>query len=79
MFLLNLLNVPPMLKNLFQPLYQDNTRMGRIIALPIRLTWVFFGLLIELLLIPILGFVIFVYMLLPVIPIYGLVYYMLNA
>lgn len=79
MFLLNLLNVPPMLKNLFRPLYQDNTRMGRIIAFPIRLTWVFFGLMIELLLLPILGVVILIYMVLPIIPIYGFASYLLNA
>lgn len=79
MFLLNLLNVPPMLRNLFQPLYQDNTRMGRVIAFPIRLTWVFFGMLIELLLLPVLGVVILFYMILPIIPIYGLVSFMFNA
>ncbi|HRN86719.1 MAG TPA: hypothetical protein PKU78_02785 [Candidatus Dojkabacteria bacterium] len=79
MFLMNLLNVPPMLKNLFQPLYQDYTRMGRIIAFPIRLTWVLMGLFIELLLLPIILIIFIIYLILPVIPIYGFASFLLNA
>lgn len=78
-FLLNLLNIPPMLKNLFQPLYQDYSKMGRIIALPIRLTWVLFGLLVELLLLPIIIVIFALYLILPVIPIYGFASYLVNA
>lgn len=79
MFLMNLLNVPPMLKNLFKPLYQDYTKMGRIIAFPIRFTWVLMGLTVELLLLPVFLIVFIVYLILPVIPIYGLASFLINA
>lgn len=78
LFLLNLLNVPPMLKNLFQPLYQDYTKLGRIIAFPIRFTWVVFGLLIELALLPVFLFVFVLYLLVPFAPVYGIISYLIN-
>ena len=77
-FLLNMLNVPPMLKNLFQPLYQDYTRMGRIIAFPIRFTWVVIGITLELALLPLFLLVFLIYLFLPITPIYGVLSYLVN-
>ena len=77
-FLMNMLNILPMLKNLFQPLYQDYTRMGRLIAFPIRFTWVFFGLVIELLLLPVIALIFCLYLILPLTPVYGILSYLSN-
>ena len=75
-FVINMLNVTPMLRNLFQPLYQDNSRMGRLIAFPIRLTWVSFGMGVALVLSPVILFEILVYLFLPMMPLYGIVVYL---
>lgn len=77
-FILNILNVGPMLKNLFQPLYQDYSRMGRLIAFPIRLTWVLFGTLVGAILLFLFIGIIGVYLMLPIMPLYGVISYMSN-
>lgn len=74
-FLLNILNVGPMLRNLFQPLYQDYSRMGRLIAFPIRFSWVLFGTLVGFALLPVFLGVAVVYLILPAMPLYGIISY----
>lgn len=75
-FIMNMLNVTPMLRNLFQPLYQDYTRMGRLIAFPIRFSWVLFGTLIGLVLLPIFLGIVITYLVLPIMPLYGILSYL---
>jgi hypothetical protein len=43
MFYLQYTNALPMARYLFVPLYQDNTGVGRIISVIIRLTWAWIG------------------------------------
>lgn len=72
------LNILPMLRNLFVPLYQDYTRLGRIIAFPIRSTWALVGLLLQIVIIPPILFMILVYLLMPIAPFYGIFSYLVN-
>jgi len=69
-------NVIPMLTNLFQPLFQDNTRMGRIIAFPIRLIWVLVGSIFQLILTIPLTMLYVIYLMLPLVPIWALLEYL---
>lgn len=78
-FLLGVLNVSPMLKNLFQPLYQDYSKMGRLIAFPIRLTWVLFGAGVGFILLPIILISVAIYLFLPLMPVYGIVVYFTTS
>lgn len=77
-FVMNILNIGPMVRNLFQPLYQDYSRMGRVIAFPIRLTWVITGLFIGVLLLPIFIFILCTYFLIPLFSFYGIISYLIN-
>jgi hypothetical protein len=77
-YTMELLNILPMLRNLFVPLYQDYTRLGRIIAFPIRSTWVLVGLLLQIVIIPPILFMILVYLLMPIAPFYGIFSYLVN-
>jgi len=71
-------NILPMLTNLFIPLYQDFTIMGRLISIPIRLTWVAVGSFLQLLVtIPLLAFLLF-YLLLPLLPWWACARYFLK-
>lgn len=68
----------PMLANLFIPLYQDTSWVGHVIAFPIRLVWGGVGLVIELIFGVILLIVFAVYLVLPVIPIGGVLLWLAN-
>ena len=75
-FTLSYFNIVPMLKNMFVPLYQDFTLTGKLISIPIRLTWVFFGSILQFLVtVPLLVYLVF-YLLLPILPIIGIVSYL---
>ncbi|MBN1331585.1 hypothetical protein JW978_01725 [Candidatus Dojkabacteria bacterium] len=63
----------PMLSNLFVPLYQDNSWVGRLIGFPIRLVWGGVGLIIELMFLVVLTFIFFIYLALPIIPVLGII------
>ncbi len=77
-YTMELLNILPMLRNLFVPLYQDYTRLGRIIAFPIRFTWVLDGLVLQIVIIPPMVFIILVYLIMPIAPFYGIFSYLVN-
>lgn len=73
MYVLGILNVVPMLANLFVPLYQDYSLTGRFISFVIRLVWGFSGFIIFLLAgIPLWG-VSLAYFALPIVIIYRLI------
>lgn len=42
-YTLESLNLVPMMRNFFSPLYQDYSWEGKLVAIPFRLFWVFFG------------------------------------
>ena len=48
-YLLNLTSALPMFKNIYKPLYQDNSLGGRVIGFFIRLVWGIVGLIISVL------------------------------
>ena len=73
-----LFRVWPMLSNLFVPLYQDNSWVGRLIGFPIRLVWGGVGLIIELCFGAILVIAFLVYLSLPMIPILGVVNWFIH-
>jgi len=50
-FFLNYTNTLPMAKNLLVPLFQDNSGIGKVISLPIRLVWVWWGGMLSMLLV----------------------------
>lgn len=77
-YMMQFLNILPMLTNLFTPLYQDYTKLGRIIAFPIRSTWAFMGIVIQLILIPPMVLMIILYVLMPLAPIWGVFSYLAN-
>jgi len=66
---LDSLNIVPMLRNLFVPLFQDYSWEGKIVAIPFRIFWVFFGLLFQLFYSIILAIVFIGYLLVPISPI----------
>jgi len=74
-FSLAYMNVVPMLRNLFQPLYQDYSFVGRVVAFPIRLGWVVGGSLIQLVITVPVIFAFLIYLILPILPIIQLVRY----
>ncbi len=73
LFVLEFLNLVPMLSNLFEPLYQDYTRTGRIVGFMFRSGWIFFGSLAQIIVtIPLLAaFVLF--LILPVLPVWAVI------
>lgn len=50
-FLLNLTNTLPMAKNLFVPMFGDNTGAGKFIGVFIRFWWIGFGTLFSIIMI----------------------------
>jgi len=77
-FTLGYFNVVPMVQNLFVPLFQDETRTGRLISFPIRLAWILIGSLLQIfVLIPLLA-IYLTYLVLPVLPFWGIVSYLSN-
>ncbi len=71
-FFLAYLNIIPMAKNLFVPLFQDESWQGKVVAFPFRLLWAFLGSIILFLysVAVFLGF--FLYLALPVLPLISL-------
>ncbi|KKQ34375.1 MAG: hypothetical protein US52_C0061G0004 [candidate division WS6 bacterium GW2011_GWA2_37_6] len=73
------LNIWPMLSHLFSPMFQDKSWTGRMVAFPIRLIWVFVGLIIQA------GFMVVglvfgaIYFIFPLLPIVEVVYYLINC
>jgi len=67
------LNLIPMLKNMFMPLYQDTSWEGKLVAVPFRLVWSFFGSLIMLVYTLLLLAVYLIYLLMPLLPVAVLV------
>jgi len=75
MYTMGFFKIVPMLTNLFVPLYQDETRMGRVIAFPIRFIWVIVGSLLQIAItIPLLANYL-LYLALPLIPIWNVTSY----
>lgn len=68
-FTLESLNLVPMMKNLFLPLFQDYTWEGKLIAVPFRLLWVIFGLIFQIFYSIGLLIVLLVYIVCPLLPI----------
>lgn len=77
-FTLGVLNLVPMLSNLFVPLYQDYSRMGIIVSLPIRLTWVVGGTIIQILVTIPLIMAYLLYLILPLLPIFAVISFFIN-
>jgi hypothetical protein len=42
------LNIVPMLSNLFVPMFQDDSPIGKFLSLIVRLGWVLFGVFVQL-------------------------------
>jgi hypothetical protein len=59
------LNILPMFANLFVPMYQDQTLMGKALSLFLRFMWVIFGSLIQFLITIPLIFILSIWVLLP--------------
>jgi hypothetical protein len=77
MYLLGRLNVVPMLSNLFTPLYQDYSAIGRFMSFLIRISWGTGGLVIFLIAgIPIIALGI-IYLILPFAVIFQIVRFFL--
>jgi hypothetical protein len=70
-FVLNYLNIPAMATNLFVPLYQDNSVVGKFISFLIRSVWIIIGGSITLVFAVPLIAIYFVYLLLPIMPIFA--------
>lgn len=76
LYTLSFLNVVPMLRHLFEPLYQDYTTVGRVIAFPIRLLWGVTGAVIQIFItIPLIALMLF-YLALPILPIIATLAYL---
>ncbi len=73
-----LLNIWPMLSNLFTPMFQDRSIVGRFVAFPIRLIWGFGGLFLNIVIaIPIILLVL-IYFFLPIILLFGSLRFVLT-
>lgn len=68
-FILGYLNLLPMLTNLFVPLFKDYSWEGRIVAFPIRFTWVIVATILLLLYSALLLVTIICYFALPLLPV----------
>lgn len=78
LLILGKLNVVPMLSNLFVPLYQDYSAIGRFISFMIRLVWSFFGIAIFLIVgVPILALMA-LYLIAPIFSIYQVVIFFIK-
>ena len=66
--MLALLNIVPMVKNLFVPLFQDTSWEGKLVAIPFRLVWAFFGSLIMVVYTAILLLALVFYLIMPLLP-----------
>lgn len=73
-FVLAYLNLVPMLRNLFVPLFQDYSWEGKLVAVPFRLTWVLIGTIAMLVftIIALIGFT--AYLLLPFAPLLAFIF-----
>ena len=71
-FLLNYLNLPSMVVNIFVPIYQDYSIGGKFISFIIRFFWIIFGTLFMIIItVPFLAIYI-IYLLLPFMPVFAL-------
>lgn len=70
------LNIGPMIVNIFRPLYQDPSITGRFIAFPIRISWVFFGSIIQVIAMLLSLIFVGVYFLSPLVVIIELIWYL---
>lgn len=70
-FMLNQLNLPVMVTNMFVPLYQDYSWGGKFISFLIRFVWVFFGSIIMIIFTVLLVLIYVIYLLLPLMPIFA--------
>jgi hypothetical protein len=68
-YTLEAMNLVPMLRNLFAPLYQDYSWEGKLVAIPFRIFWVLFGIFFQLLYTLGLIVVLIGYLLVPILPI----------
>lgn len=72
-FVLNYINLPLMTLNLFVPLYQDESLVGKFISFIIRLVWILIGSLLMLILtIPMVS-VFILYLLVPIMPVFVII------
>lgn len=76
-FTLGYFNILPMAQNLFKPLFQDESKEGKFIAFPIRLTWIFIGSFFQLLLTIPLLIMYLIYLILPLLPVWAIVEYLI--
>lgn len=71
-FVLNLLNLPVMVTNMFVPLYQDYSIGGKFISFIIRFFWVIFGSIAMIVITIPIVLVYVVYLLVPLMPLFAL-------
>lgn len=79
LFTLGSLNLIPMIKSLFAPLYQDDSWTGRIVAFPIRFFWMLYGLIVISIFTVILIIAFSLYLLLPLFPLFVIVNTLING
>ncbi len=78
-YVLEYTNTLPMAQNFFVPLYQDESSAGRFISFIVRLVWVWFGGMISLVVILPLIAVLLVYVALPLLLIFQIVFGILRS
>lgn len=67
------LNILPMLANLFVPMYQDQSFIGKFLSLFLRLGWVFFGSIFLLVITIPLIVIFFAWLILPILCIFEII------
>ena len=77
-FILNYMNLPAMAGNLFAPLYQDRSIVGRFISFVIRTVWILFGAVVMIVITGPLLAVYGIYLLLPLMPLFAILGTFIN-
>ncbi|MEI6886983.1 MAG: hypothetical protein WCK31_01970 [bacterium] len=72
--ILESLKLPEMLTNLFIPLYQDETTLGKVISFFIRLIWITMASVVTVVVSVFIFIVFVIYLILPFLPIFILIY-----
>lgn len=77
LYWLGYMNVVPMVRNIFVPIYQDTSIAGRSISLIIRINWIFFGSISQAIVTIPIVFLFFIALILPFLPIIMILTYFL--
>jgi hypothetical protein len=67
-FTIGYLNLVPMVKNIFRPMFQDNSWEGKLVAIPFRVIWSVFASVLLLIYTILLVVALLVYLALPLLP-----------